>query len=269
MRARPALTAAVIVVAVCAMAWHFASIAAEKRAMLQTNHIGETEWLSSANPDRMLVSLAESEKNSRRLSRWACACLRRIWPMLTDERCRTAVEVTEQNDDGRTTEKQFMDAFWEAIKGWGAQADEAANANYASPLHRAMPDAGLAAWHCIDGDWQCAGNAADAVANFAATEGDPAWKTARDQEAQAQADLLRDVFGNPFRRIEFASAWKTPEVIALAQSIYDEKTFERMPDLADALANAGCTVPDVLEHCRSNGPHVRGCWVVDLILGKK
>lgn len=232
------------------------------------NSMTESEWLSSADPERMWVSLDDDQKNSRKLALWGCACLRRIWPMLTDERCRNAVEVAERGD-GSIDENQFFVVYDAALKGWGAQADEAADANYSSPLHRAMSDAGLAAWHCIDGDWQCAGNAADAVANFAGPEGDPAWKRARDQEARAQADLLRDVFGNPFRPIQFASAWKTSEVVQLAQSIYDEKSFERMPELADALENAGCTNAEVLEHCRRDGPHTRGCWVVDLVLGKK
>lgn len=61
----------------------------------------------------------------------------------------------------------------------------------------------------------------------------------------------------------------TPKVKTLAQAIYDDRTFDRMPELADALAEAGCTNQDLLRHCRGPGPHVRGCWVVDLVLGKE
>jgi hypothetical protein len=112
------------------------------------------------------------------------------------------------------------------------------------------------------------GNAADAVGKFAAEEGDPDWTAARAVVSQAQADLLRDVFGNPFRKVDFAPNCKKPEVVILAQSIYDEKTFERMSDSAEALTNAGCTRKEILEHCRAKEPHIRGCWVVDLILDK-
>jgi hypothetical protein len=63
--------------------------------------------------------------------------------------------------------------------------------------------------------------------------------------------------------------WQTSTVIDLARIIYDERAFDRMPILADALMDAGCDSEDILNHCRSDGPHVRGCWVVDLILGKE
>ena len=63
-------------------------------------------------------------------------------------------------------------------------------------------------------------------------------------------------------------AWLTSDVVALARGIYDERTFDRMPILADALQDAGCDSADILNHCRGAGPHVRGCWVVDLVLGK-
>jgi hypothetical protein len=89
--------------------------------------------------------------------------------------------------------------------------------------------------------------------------GDP-WKPYRD--------ILRCVFGNPHRVVRFKPSWRTPTVSAVAARMYDEKDFAAMPILADALQEAGCEEPDVLCHCRSRGPHVRGCWVVDHILLK-
>jgi hypothetical protein len=85
----------------------------------------------------------------------------------------------------------------------------------------------------------------------------------------AQCDLIRDIFGNPFRPVTVESTWRTHNVTALAQGIYDDRAFERMPILADALEDAGCTNADILEHCRRPGEHCRGCWVVDLVLGKE
>jgi hypothetical protein len=82
------------------------------------------------------------------------------------------------------------------------------------------------------------------------------------------ADIMRDIVGNPFRTMTIDPAWLTSTVLTLAQGIYAERAFDRLPILADALQDAGCENADMLGHCRGPGPHVRGCWVVDLILGK-
>jgi hypothetical protein len=83
------------------------------------------------------------------------------------------------------------------------------------------------------------------------------------------ADYLRCFFGNPFRPVTFNPAWLTPTVKSLAEQIYNDRAFDRMPVLGDALEESGCTVAEVLEHCRNGGEHVRGCWVVDKVLGKE
>lgn len=91
-------------------------------------------------------------------------------------------------------------------------------------------------------------------------------------EEHAQSDILRDLIGNPFRPVTIEPAWlawNNATVPRLAASIYDDRAFDRMPVLADALEDAGCTNPDILEHCRGGGEHVRGCWVVDLLQGKE
>jgi hypothetical protein len=90
----------------------------------------------------------------------------------------------------------------------------------------------------------------------------------RTREKTEQAALSRDIIGNPFRPITCDPAWRTSTVLALAQGIYDERAFDRMPILADALQDADCDNAGILDHCRGPGPHVRGCWVVDLLLGK-
>jgi hypothetical protein len=86
------------------------------------------------------------------------------------------------------------------------------------------------------------------------------------QIRRAIANLLRDIFGNPFRPVSFDSGWRTPQVTAVAQTIYDERRFEDLPLLADAVEEGGCTYGDLLSHCRGPGPHARGCWALDLIL---
>jgi hypothetical protein len=80
--------------------------------------------------------------------------------------------------------------------------------------------------------------------------------------------LIRDIFGNPFRPVTFSPDWRTGTVVSLARQMYEGREFSAMPILADALQDAGCDNADVLDHCRGSGPHIRGCWVVDLVLGK-
>jgi hypothetical protein len=86
-----------------------------------------------------------------------------------------------------------------------------------------------------------------------------------------EAAVLRDLFGNPIRSTRIDPAWLTwngGTIPKLAQAVYDDRAFDRLPVLADALEEAGCTNTEILAHCRGPGPHVRGCWAVDLLLGK-
>lgn len=93
-------------------------------------------------------------------------------------------------------------------------------------------------------------------------------RSSRLPESEQFVTIFHDIFGNPFRPVTINPRWLTETVVALATGIYSERAFDRMPILADALEDAGCDHADILDHCRSNGPHVRGCWVVDLLLGK-
>jgi hypothetical protein len=95
-----------------------------------------------------------------------------------------------------------------------------------------------------------------------------AFRPERERLAAAGAELLREVAGNPFRPVQFSPTWRTSTAVALARQMYDGRDFSPMPILADALQDAGCQDEVVLIHCRGEGPHVRGCWVVDLLLGK-
>jgi hypothetical protein len=84
------------------------------------------------------------------------------------------------------------------------------------------------------------------------------------------APLFRDICGNPFRPVIFDPAWRTDTAVSLARTMYESRDFSATPILADALQDAGCDNHDILNHCRdTSAPHVRGCWVVDLVLGKE
>ena len=99
------------------------------------------------------------------------------------------------------------------------------------------------------------------------------WSGATDLSAKKQEFdsilLVRDLFPNPYRPVAFAPSWRTDTAVALASAMYESRDFSAMPILADALQDAGCDNTAILDHCRGPGPHVRGCWAVDLVLGKE
>ncbi len=100
------------------------------------------------------------------------------------------------------------------------------------------------------------------------TESSDTWVRVYHEERHRQSDLLRDVFGNPFWGGSIDASWRTGAVVDLAQAMYEGRDFSRMPELGGLLESAGCRDQQIVEHCRKEGVHVRGCWVVDLLLGK-
>ncbi len=113
------------------------------------------------------------------------------------------------------------------------------------------------------------------VARLAARQYDPAhvlsWCGTLAQnrsERGEQCSIIRDIFGNPFQPVTFDPSWRTEAVVGLARGMYESRNYGPIAVLADALEDAGCPDADVLAHCRGSGSHVRGCWVVDLVLGK-
>jgi hypothetical protein len=128
--------------------------------------------------------------------------------------------------------------------------------------------------HLEDADSSgCAASfAARALARLAGEEGSPAWLAKQQYEESFQCSLLRDVIGSPFEPFRFDPAWLSGDgerAAALARRIDAEDRFDELPSLADVLAQAGCRDDTVLDHCRALGPHVRGCWVVDALLGRE
>ncbi len=229
----------------------------------------EHEWLECKNPKPMLTFL-RGNASHRKLRLFGVACCRRIWHLLQDERCRNAVEVTERHADGDATNEEWQIAH-AAVGAANREIydphpdDRSAHAAISIHFHAA------AAAFCTSVDvrkyaFDPSHPAADAVA--ADTDGSVQTTKWRDERLQ-QTTLLLDIFCNPFRPVTLDPRWLTSTVVDLAQAIYDERAFDRMPILADALTDARCNNEDIIVHCRSEGPHVRGCWIVDLVLGKE
>jgi hypothetical protein len=267
----------------------------------------EAEWLACTDSDALFDHLTHCAVSPRKKRLLACGCCRLIWDLL-DEHSRAAVAVSERFADDYADLLELERAaalathVWEEcerrLQEWGrgrtiqshprTPEEEALASQWHALFHAtraaeaAMYASGVQmdrqAEHPLDEDdeinltfnrnarmayyWQ--GPRSAGTAAFFAQRGRPAeWPT---------LPLLRDVFGNPFRQPNVDSAWLAWNggmVINLARAIYDAGRFTDLPILADALEEAGGGDEAILAHCRGPGPHVRGCWVVDLVLGKE
>ena len=203
------------------------------------------------------ASAARREWGRRKLRLFACACCRRVWSLLPDDLSRRALEVAERHADGKAQAGELA----EVRRLFGPHpirptpstcAVEAAEA----VVHRQVWEAAQqAAYHSSCATGMVRGVREEFDAGFRA-------------EREVQTVLLRDVVGQLNRPALLDRRLLAPDVVGVASGIYEDRAFDRLPILADALMDAGCDDEAILAHCRSEGPHVRGCWVIDLLLGK-
>ncbi len=241
----------------------------------------EAEWLACEDSPALLVYLkigsgraklrkVTSRRGCERKSRlFLVACARRNWSLLQDHRSREAVEVAERFADASADVAELeaaRDAAWAAYQAVRSLpnpavycaaniAVEAAQVTFSQGFSQSIHGAGIAAL-------------------APASKGNADTQHAYDEqirvlERSVQATFLRDILGNLFRPVTFSSVWRTDTAVSLARQMYESRDFSAMPIVADALQDAGCDSADILDHCRRDGPHVRGCWVVDLVLGKE
>jgi hypothetical protein len=233
----------------------------------------ESEWLCCGDP-RVMLDHVRERAGARQLRLFACACLRAVWRHLFDERSRQAVLVAERYADGQASAADLASAEAAAFEvarvadfrstvsdpGWAASHAAHRAANY-DPYSAASGAVFIAALCAAPWLYEPSG----AVLHH----GDVA---AKARARQHHCDLLRDVVGNPFRRVTVRPewlAWDRGVVVRLAEHIYRESSFDELPVLGDALEEAGCRDETLLTHCRSAGVHVRGCWLVDRILARQ
>ena len=222
----------------------------------------EQEWLACEKPDPILHAVCD-EASDRKLRLFACACCRLVWHLLPDlcHRLVVAVERYVGKELGSSDLTSLFSGYYShevssPVSG-GKQAAEAVG--YLGWNWR---------WGRNTNKWQesyTAGRVARSAAEALAKS--IVWEEARQREVQ----LLHDIFGNRFRPSKIDKTWlrwNDRTVPRIALGIYEERAFDRMPILADALLDAGCDNEELLTHCRSPGPHVRGCWAVDLLLGE-
>jgi|SRR5579883_86267 len=238
----------------------------------------EQQWLTSRNPGQMLDYLRPDE-NARKTRLFKCACCYLMWPLLVDERSRKGVQVAERNADGTATAKELKEAINAIQDATGVIERRRRPRTVSEDLFLARKAAAAVALDTTmnTGFW------AAGIARWirhpaeAGTKPDPSFPPSPmplSAPGKTQTHLyrwlghlVRDIFGNPFRPVTFSPSWHTDTAVTLARQMYESRDFSAMPILADALQDAGCDNDDILTHCRDpKHPHVRGCWVMDLVL---
>ncbi len=253
----------------------------------------EPEWLACTDPEPMLEFL-RGTATDRKLRLFACACFRCTWPLLDDDWKRMVnthwwsrmrwskididlakteadlvwrgVELAEQYADGLTDLAELKALFaLPEYELWGrGSANEPKFAEDCFTGADATRIAKASAYRARYLAKYRSPSSYQLLARFRSPS-----QRDHDREQSAQCHRLRDIFGNPFRPVAVDPTWLTPSAVQTALTIYHKRAFECLPLLAEALIDTDCTNEDILAHCRSGGEHVRGCWVVDLLLGKE
>jgi hypothetical protein len=240
--------------------------------------VTEQQWRACADPEPML-GLLRGKASDRKLRLLACACCRRVWGALPAEESRQAVLVAERFADGLASADELTAARRRAARPARDAAARRISISPGAAGKAAAALAGSAAYSRLHAAYAesrrgAPQRAAKELGLSAEAALDPrdAYVEAEAREAAEQAALVRDLFADPSRAAPTIDpawlAWADGTLPKLAQGIYDERAFDRLPLLADALEDAGCTNQDLLSHCRGVGPHVRGCWALDLLLGR-
>jgi hypothetical protein len=213
--------------------------------------VDEATWLTATAVDVLLKWLQKSRKRRptrRKLGLFACACAQRLGERI-DEPTAAGLNLAERMAEGLATREEWR-AYFRANDEPGGRTDYTHIAVWAVRVLE-------------EGTWCVPETAARSVAGYVRN-------TLGANEEPEQCRLLREVIGNPYWKGSIAPDWLGSNgglVLSLARTIYDERTFDRMPILGDALEDAGCVDAVILDHCRQEKAHVRGCWLLDLLLG--
>ncbi len=216
----------------------------------------EQEWLAATDPAPLLKWLQRSKRHRptvRKLQLLANAITDRIADRFTDPISVAVRQFLNRLADAPLTSEQYH-------KEWGAwrrQIDET-RPDHIHILCWAVYVSAPEGARIFGVPETCVRSVAEYVCHEVGTT-----------EHANQVRLLRDILPNPYRPTTFSPDWRTDTAVSLSRGMYESRDFGAMPILADALQDAGCDSDDVLHHCRDpKGVHVRGCWVVDLVLGK-
>jgi hypothetical protein len=231
--------------------------------------VDETYWLECSEPAQMLEYL-ESRVDGRKWRLFACAALRQAWHHFIDERSQQAVQTAECYAEGLATREELdraREAALEVVEG----------INLRATVSDAGWSASRAAVYVCDPRPVTAARISNMLTIISAApwgEDQASVEARGEPEDKAIAkllacDLVREIFGNPFRPVAIEPAWlrwNGGTVPVMAHILAAERRYREMPILADALEEAGCTEESLLAHCRQAADHVPGCWVLDALL---
>jgi hypothetical protein len=260
----------------------------------------EAEWLYAIDPALMLRAMealapeapltpdefvelasqgllrrhAATRKYDRKMRLFASACVRRLWHLL-GTRSRRLVEAAERYADGRCDVRELDAGIQASFQEAHGQPTPAATVGWANRRDRARASAReLAGEAARAAGGYCGISAAFGVLRPTAVAAKRELRpssprgSAVAEERRLQAHLLRDIFANPFGPERAPVIGELPAALSIAGAIYEERRFGDLPILADAMEDAGCTDANLVGHLRGLGPHVRGCWALDLVLSK-
>lgn len=223
--------------------------------------VTEAQWVAGHDL-RSLVARARAEGSRRQRRLLDCACGRFLASLSPDSCVLKAMAAAERHADGALADSTLrrwrtrLDRLYLSVYTASGSEERCMALHVASlaclPLARRESGLGWAELIYTEGFFGRPVFSSDWLRNV----------------ERAAGCAIRDILGNPFRRVAFDPRWRTADVLGLARGIYEDRAFDRLPLLADALIDAGCADGQVLGHCRNGDAHYRGCWAVDLVLGK-
>ena len=227
----------------------------------------EADWLAATDPAPMLEHL-RGTASDRELRLFAVGAFRQTFGLHIDPNNRDTVRLAELVAEGLEHPDELTSTYRLAWNRVPLQTSDLS------------VDATRAAGRTVEREaFHAAERVITEIICMRADEGEESAPPGTDQEVayfQGRergeleiSSLLRCIFGNPFRPVAFDPRWRAETAVALAGGIYDGRHFDRLPILADALEDAGCDAADLLAHLRASGPHARGCWALDAVLGKE
>ena len=225
----------------------------------------DVSWEATNDLNEMLDAI-QGKVSERKLRLFACACIRSLWvsigqnmsPYTMVNDAESFADFSDQNQGRRM--HSIRVALYHTMEVSRRYHDDAAT------LSRFRAEQSLFKKDA----WEAAREVQRAVEIAVVA-------AARPEEAQEfdhiirqdMANLLRDIIGNPYFPIYFLPNWQSTEAVALATTVYQGRTFDLLPQLGNIIENSGCSESTILNHCRSCGQHVRGCWIIDMVLNKQ
>jgi hypothetical protein len=235
----------------------------------------ENQWRQARRP-RDVYRPGLHRVNARKTRLLVCGYCRHIGSHIINPHRDAAIDVAERFADGEVGEQELSPmadsvrragTAGELSHGWAQVKDDCTGELYVGEF---LVNDERFLRLAVDGEIDMASvlSAFEEVTEWGTTADFQRLNELRFQDAErcVQSALVREIFGNPFRSVEFLPSWRADASVALARQMYESRDFSRMPVLAEALEDAGCDDEQLLGHCRDHEPHVRGCWAVDLVL---